>query len=206
MLPWLLLPVCWYCKRWIKFALGWGIVGVIPWVILFLHILHHRTDIYSMHDLKRKTVEAYLDLKWYRILLGQTYLSSAFGRFLTRVNYQSIAIAAPAMLFGRSLPLGLRTDAEEVNPSCNCPSRDRYGFTFDLSSSGLYLANIVELISPRCRITITSINDANAKALDAPLVSGPWCLPDKMIVCSLTLVNNVVSTASYIDVFADIVT
>ena len=116
-------------------------------------------------------------------------MSSAFGRFLTSVNYQSIAIAAPTMLFGCSLPLGPRTDAEEVNPSCNCPSRDRYSFTFDLSSSGLHLANIVGLISPRCKIMITLIKDANAKARDVRLVSGPWCLPDKVIVCSLTFVK-----------------
>lgn len=158
LLRWLLLSVCWYCKCWIKFALGRGIVGVIRWVILFLHILHRRTDIYSMHDYKSNNVDAYLDMEWYRIFLGQPPLSSAFGHFLTGVNYQNMAIAAPATFSpdGHVLPgrshVAIRGDPGQMQrksaSSCNRPSRDRYGFTFDLCSPGLYLAN---MSGPRCR-------------------------------------------------------
>lgn len=211
LLRWLLLLVCWYCKRWFKFALGWGIVGVCRWVILFLHILHHRTDIYSWHNLNGNIVDACLGLKWYRILLDQPVYSSAFGHFLTRMNYQNMAIAARATLSGGSLPLRSRRDAEQVKHAAIVRAEIDIVSLLVYARTDFHLAKIVGPIPPRRRHGDRRVEmmHLDAKALDVLLGSWPWCLPRKGdCVFTDTGEGSVVaaqqqSTALFVDVFGN---
>ena len=135
-------------------------------------------------------MEAYLGLKRYRILPGQAVYSSACGHFLTRMNYQDIAIAARATLSGGSFPLRSRRDAEQVKHAAIVRAEIDIVSLLVYARTDFHLAKTVGPIPPRRRH-----GDRRVEMMQTPRLwmcywaHGHGVCLKKVIVCSQTLVR-----------------